>query len=229
MAIRTPAEWAKANKKTFANKLIKSSGVEAKKHPSAIFMAGLPGAGKTEFTKRLIENSTLTVVRIDMDEIASQIDTYTPDRADKYRAAATTLLNEVFSRSMKRRMDFIMDGTFSSARALNNIKSALNRGYSVKVVYIHQDPKLAWNFTQAREKVEHRAIKFDGFIESYGKIINNVKGITGSEYTNVVLDIVIKNKDNTVGIWHENIKAQDIDSFVKVIYNESELRDYINE
>lgn len=48
-------------------KLITDSGVQPEAEPAAIFMAGLPGAGKTEFSKRLIEFSDVPFVRIDMD------------------------------------------------------------------------------------------------------------------------------------------------------------------
>ena len=61
--------WAKAHKKQFLEKLIADSGVEPQDNPSAIFMAGLPGAGKTELSKNLIKVSGIPFVRIDMEVV----------------------------------------------------------------------------------------------------------------------------------------------------------------
>ena len=65
--------------------MITSAGVVTHDEPAAFFMAGLPGAGKTEFTVSLKDASRLKVVRIDMDEIATQIEAYNPLQADLFR------------------------------------------------------------------------------------------------------------------------------------------------
>lgn len=46
-------------------------------HPVSLFMAGSPGAGKTEISKRLIEKFSNKPVRIDADEIRELIPGYT--------------------------------------------------------------------------------------------------------------------------------------------------------
>ena len=45
-------------------------------------MAGLPGIGKTELSKNIIADSGLKLLRIDMDEIASMLPGYTPEKAE---------------------------------------------------------------------------------------------------------------------------------------------------
>ena len=107
-------------------------------------MAGLPGAGKTELSRALIEVSGVSPVRIDMDELASLAEGYKPERADEFRLVGTNLLFRLYSTVLKNRLDFIMDGTFSSKNAELNIERALKRGYNLKIVYAYQDPKLAW-------------------------------------------------------------------------------------
>lgn len=215
--------WVRKNKKSFVNSLITGSGAKEHDTPAAFFMAGLPGAGKTEFTINLIEELSLKVVRLDMDEIASHIDTYNPLHADMFREAATDLLNATYDRVVHRKVDFIMDGTFRSDNSLGNVNRALKRGYTVKVLYIYQEPDIAWSFTRAREKVENRAINRDGFLKSYFDIHENIKKLETSANQKLSLDIVIKNINNKVGEWHRNIAIEDSDRLVNVRYTKDEL------
>ncbi|MBR2586860.1 zeta toxin family protein [Candidatus Saccharibacteria bacterium] len=219
--------WAKQNKKQIIDQIIRTSGAEPSDAPSGIFMAGLPGAGKTELSRALIEISGTSPVRIDMDELATFIDGYEPENADQFRLAGSMLLAELFSKVLKNRLDFVMDGTFSSKNAELNIKRALKRGYKIKVVYAHQDPKLAWEFTKAREKVEHRSIEFNGFIETYYKAINNLKTISKQFDSQIKLSIAFKTPANKVGRWEENIINGQIDELIKVEYNKDKLIKYI--
>lgn len=219
--------WAKQNKKQIIGQVIKTSGAEPSDAPSGIFMAGLPGAGKTELSRALIEISGTSPVRIDMDELATFIDGYEPENADQFRLAGSMLLAELFSKVLKNRLDFVMDGTFSSKNAELNIERALKRDYTVELVYAHQDPKLAWEFTRAREKVEHRSIKFDGFIETYYKTIKNIKYISEKFGDDLSLDIAFKTPTNGMGSFETNIKSSQIDELIKVEYNKDKLIKYI--
>lgn len=217
-------KWVREHKKDFARKMIRDAGVERSKEPTAIFMAGLPGAGKTEFTKSLIRQVGVKVIRLDMDEIAAQIDSYSPQKADKFRAGASALLNRTFDKVMSGHYDFIMDGTFGGAMAVQNIDRVIRHGYAVKVIYVHQHPKIAWQYTQARERVEHRAIDLDGFIESYFRTIGNLHGL--KEYnSDIKVDVVVKNDSNAIKEWRRNILVKDIDQIVKVEYNREELKE----
>lgn len=223
MKVINPEAWARKNKKEFANKMITRSGAPPKEHPAAFFMAGLPGSGKTEFTVNLINELNLKVVRIDMDEIATHIEHYNPAQADAFRHAASTLQHAVYDRTLHRKVDFIMDGTFRSDRALENIDRALKKGYAVKVFSIIQKPEIAWSFTLDREKVEKRAISRDGFIKSYFEIRNNLRKLSDPKYKDVTIDIVIKKESNQVGEWLNDIPASKLDTYVKKVYTEDEL------
>jgi len=203
--------------------MVTASGTQAHDEPAAFFMAGLPGAGKTEFTINLIKDLALKVVRIDMDEIATHIDTYDPLHADAFREAATDVLNSVFDRSTHRRVDFIMDGTFRSKSAIRNIERALQKDYTIKIFYIYQDPVIAWTFTQAREKIEKRSIDRRGFIDAYYEIHENIRQLFAQEYSQVTVDLVIKNESNGVGEWHRNVSMKDIDHLVNTRYTKEEL------
>ena len=216
-------EWAKKNKKDFVLKMIEESKVEPDVEPGAFFMAGLPGAGKTEISRSIITDFKVPMLRIDMDEIAEKLPGYQPENADRFRKPATLLLSEMFSYAIHHDIDFLMDGTFGSAKAIENIERCLKRDYLVKIIYAFQKPKLAWEFTLAREKVEHRAIKFDGFVEAYYKTIENIKKVSEIYGDKIAIDIAIKNERNQVGEWKRNVPVDKIDKLLNVEYNKDKL------
>jgi predicted ABC-type ATPase len=111
------AEWASKNKKRIAREFVRNIGHKPTDEPSGIFMAGLPGAGKTEFTIELIKNLDPEPLRIDMDEIAQMIEGYKPEIADKFRGGASIIMSRIYDEIVKNKIDFVFDGTFSSAGA----------------------------------------------------------------------------------------------------------------
>ncbi len=222
--ISNPKEWARKNKRRFANRLITDSGVLPHDEPAGFFMAGLPGAGKTEFTENLVKDLNLKVVRIDMDEIATHIEGYAPEEAHAFREAASDVLNAVYDRVKHRRVDFIMDGTFRSPRAISNVKMALQKKYIIKVFYLHQEPRIAWDFTKARERVEKRSIDKHKFIDTYFEIKNNMRVISNLKLPNVTIDVVVKNSDNKVGLWKQDVTAEEIDQLLEKSYTVNELK-----
>lgn len=199
-----PQEWARTNKKKVAREFIRNIGHETSESPAAIFTAGLPGAGKTEFTKELLKDISDQALRIDMDEIASLIEGYNPKTADLFRSGASIILDKIYDEVLKAKLDFVMDGTLSHPKALDNINRALDKGYRVKVYFIHQDPVIAWQFTKDRELVEHRSIDQDKFIETYYKLHDNM-GKLQEIGKSVTISIILKDKDNRIGQQFENI------------------------
>lgn len=197
--------WANKNKKRIAREFIRKTGFVASDSPVGIFTAGLPGAGKTEFTVELLKDITTVPLRIDMDEIAQLIEGYKPEIADRFRGGASAILARIYDEVIKNKIDFVFDGTFSQARALQNLDRALSHGYQVKIYYIHQDPLIAWRFTKDRELTEHRAIEKAGFIETYLKLQENLKTLC-SDYKNVTISLIYKDQNNKEGRRVEDIK-----------------------
>lgn len=224
-----PTAWAKAHKKSFTLDYLRYSGATPESSPSCVFMAGLPGAGKTELVTRLFQGLDYGIVRIDMDEIATRIPAYRPEAADRFREAATLLLSNIFSLTLKNRFSFVMDGTFGSKRALENIQRAIRHDYRyVKVVYVHQAPEVAWNFTQAREQVEHRSISLDGFIKTYFNLASNLQQLAALS-PQVTIDVIVKDGKNGIGEWQENVTAKYLDEKLKTSYNKTSLKEKLYE
>lgn len=216
--------WAIANKKQIAREFIRKTNFISKDNPAGIFTAGLPGAGKTEFTIELLKDIMDKPLRIDMDEIATLIEDYKPEIADKFRAVASIILSRIYDEVLKHKIDFVFDGTFSKDRSLENLARALRHGYTTKIYYIHQEPQIAWQFTKARELIEHRAIEREGFIETYLQLENNLKQLC-SNYKNVTISLIIKAEDNKVGRRLENVP--DLFKELPAFFTESQLRTMI--
>ena len=68
--------WAKANRTRFATEFTSPEKYPGEKNPVALFMAGSPGAGKTEASKALIEEVG-AFLRIDPDDFRPHIPGYT--------------------------------------------------------------------------------------------------------------------------------------------------------
>ena len=219
-----PTEWARQHKRDFANNFIKQANVQPADTPVAIFMAGLPGAGKTEFTQSFLKVNQNSAIRIDMDEIATHIESYRPEQADRYREAATMLLNKIFDLNLKRKLNFIMDGTLGHNKAISNIERTLKAGYQIKIFYLCQDPRSAWQYTQARELIEHRAISKEGFIRTYYSLIDNLRTILEKiKHPNLAVDLVIKKPDNGIKKIISSIGTADIDKHIEINYNREKL------
>ena len=143
----------------------------------AFFMAGIPGAGKTEFAEQVLRDSLPLLILVEHDKLVEYIDGYKPENYYNYRKAGSTLVTEVFNACLKQGYSFIFDGTLSHENGIRNVRKALKAGYTVYVVYIVQDAKVAWELTQAREVVKKRAIEKRGFLETCGKINESLHNI----------------------------------------------------
>lgn len=216
------SEWAQKNKKQIAREFIRRIDHVSSEEPSGIFMAGLPGVGKTEFTVELIKSFYPEPLRIDMDEIAQLIQGYKSEIADKFRGGASIIMSRIYDEVVKKKIDFVFDGTFSSSGADANLSRALAHGYKVKVYYIHQAPEIAWQFTKDRELVEHRAIDKEGFIATYFRLQENLKQLCNN-HKDVTISLFVKDTKNRVGLRKENINTNLFDELPEFL-TETQLR-----
>lgn len=90
------------------------------------------------------------------------------------------------------------DGTFASYDvARKNVDRSLRDGRRVQILYVYQDPMLAWGFVLAREAAEGRRIEPMHFIEQYfgaREVVNRLKVEFGSK---IHVDLLMKNNDNS--------------------------------
>lgn len=218
--------WARANKKRLVKSYLSSREFESHKTPAVIFMAGVPGAGKTEFARRLIPQLVNEPIHIDMDEIATHFDMYRPKIAHLFRAGATIILERLYEQALKQKIDILMDGTLSHPKSVQNIERALKNDYSVRIYFISPNPLTAWQKTKEREYVEERAIDTKGFVETYFKLLENLENIQKTFGNKVPMSLVIKDDDNRLKEIIEEVK--DINNFTKTTLTPKELLDTIS-
>ena len=177
--------FSKEKKKQYiAELLIRTSGatpVLSPKPPVAFVMAGLPGAGKTEFLDTLSElllgKNFEPFVRIDLDQIVTIFPQYTPQSYDRFRSQGNYALARCVDVARKGNYNMMIDGTFSgvSGASVANLEKLLEAGYIVAMYYMHDDALTAWSYTKAREAETRRGITKDGFLRACQNIQVNLK------------------------------------------------------
>lgn len=205
--------FARTHKKSIIKKATDVSIFLPDTNPVSVFMAGSPGAGKTELSKHLIEAKQVNnrkILRIDPDEFREYIPGYTGTNSYLFHSAVSIIVDAIHDAALSQKQNFIFDGTFSNLnKARENIQRSIKRARTVEIVYVYQDPLLAWSFVEQREKVEGRKIQKDKFITQYFQAHNNVNLLKKEFGNQVRVDLVIKNIDNSDLMYHANIDIID--------------------
>ncbi len=235
--IKNAIEFAKRNRNRIAKELVDANRFLPSSTPISVFMAGSPGAGKTEFSKNLISliqdfsDKTTGVIRIDPDDIRNQFPEYTGKNSYLFQSAVTYIVEKVHDLVLERKQNFILDGTFSKYdKAIFNIKRSLKRSRPVFIFYVFQQPEIAWKFTQSREEVEGRHIPKSVFIEQFlgaryviDKILSEFKG---QEFVSVYMvkkDFNSNTVEKVVRVEHNN----SIDELLPIKYSKEDLEKII--
>ncbi len=185
--------WVKENQKQIITKFA-GAYPPATDKPLSVFMAGSPGAGKTEFSKALLQILRPTIVRIDPDEIRAMLPQYVPGNAHLFQAAVSVAVEKLHDYSLHKHKDFLLDGTFSNLeKARDNIHRSIVEDRNILIEYVFQDPFVAWDFTVKRERVEGRNIPKEKFIEQLFVAYRNVAIVKREFGERVSVDIVRRN------------------------------------
>lgn len=217
--------FVKKNANFLINEFIKDPLVSID-NPSSVFMAGSPGAGKTEFSRRLIEkfkqDNIASVIMIDPDEIRNIIPGYDGSNSYLFQAAVSVGVDKLHDHVLKYNKNFILDGTLSNyEKSLNNIRRSLDRGRPTVIYYLYQEPLLAWDFTRKREALEGRRITKEIFIDNFFAAMYNVNRIKAELGNKIELDLVIKNYENDTEDTKLNIDK--IDNYIKSSHTKKDL------
>jgi len=200
--------------------------------PVSVFMAGSPGAGKTEFSKELInilwDNNKNLVARIDADEIRNKLPSYVGGNAYLFQGAVSIAVEKIHDSVLKNRQNFILDGTLSNfEKAKDNIERSLKKDRTVFIFYIYQDPLVAWEFTVRREEKDGRRILKEVFINQFISAKLVVDRLKEYFCEKITVYLVEKNFKNQVIQFKENVDK--IDSYIILKYTEKQLKELIKE
>ncbi|MBP9717623.1 MAG: zeta toxin family protein [Candidatus Pacebacteria bacterium] len=200
----------------------------------SVFMAGAPGAGKTEFSRTLIKDKfgldTNLIVRIDPDEIRLQIPMYIDGKAELFNRAVTKAVEVLVDHCYDRKFDksFLLDGTLSNIEvARKNIDRALKRERKVLIYFVYKDPLIAWHFTKVREIAEGRNIPKESFIEQYFGSIETINALKHEYGDRVQIDLVQlsvpKPDSHQLTDYRFDFNIASIDGYIKVKYSKKQL------
>lgn len=228
--IQQAIEFAKRNKKRIAQELTDPAVYEPDLVATSVFMAGSPGAGKTEFSKKFIalfeREIKHRVLRIDPDEIRSLIPGYVGSNSYLFQRAVSLIVEKIHDCALHNKQTFVFDGTFSRyEKAVENIQRSLKLGRSVLIFYVYQHPELAWQFTQAREVQEGRNIPKSAFVDQFIGVRDVIRRVRQEFGDEVVVKLVKKDLDNRAVESTTEIKSKghNIDDFLPDTYTKEEL------
>lgn len=213
----------KKNKKHIARTVASLDKFPREKDPVSVFMAGSPGAGKTEASLELIKQFPDTpILRIDADELRSEFVAYNGSNSHLFQSAVSLFVEAIHDHALKNSQSFILDGTLhSEIKARENIDRSLSKGRTVQILYVYQNPVAAWRFVQSREKLEGRRILPKDFIHQFFESKSTVNGLKQYYGTQIKVDLLIKNFDNSTKLYKAGI--DNIDSYINDDYSPESL------
>ncbi len=218
--------FAKTNKKTIAKELTDLSKFPADQIPVSVFMAGSPGAGKTEASQNLIKkfaSSAGPILRIDTDEIRSRLPGYNGKNSHLFQGSTSIIADKMHDIALSNKQSFVFDGTLSNlVRARENINRSIAKGRFVQIIYVYQDPIQAWQFVKAREVKDGRHVPCESFINQYFQARENVNCLKKEFGAKIKVDLVVKNIDGSDFSYRENIDV--IDNYISEQYNIDQLK-----
>jgi len=219
-------EYAKKHRTEIARRLTDPAIFIPEANPVSVFMAGSPGAGKTEASIELLKLKGADgekVLRIDPDELREVFPGYTGKNAWLFQRAVIPIVERIHDLALRQKQSFLLDGTLSSyGVAERNIERSLDKGRTVQILYVYQEPQQAWKFVQAREAAEGRRIQPEDFVRQYFAargVVNRLKVKFGK---NIQVDLLMKNNDGSQQFYRAG--ADQIDNHIPEKYTENDVR-----
>ncbi|WP_455491242.1 zeta toxin family protein [Granulicatella sp.] len=216
-------EYAQNRLEEFISELIHDS--VPSEEPDAVFMAGSPGAGKTEVALGLSENYDNHIL-IDADAFRIQFPGYDGSNSSQFQKVSAWLVDQSFKFVVDKGYSFILDATFAVLSAEKNIIRTLKNGYRVTLFYVYQEPQVAWNYTKERELVEGRVVPKDTFINAFFQARKNIEKVK-ERHPEVTLHIIIKDYQNNISEVH--FDADNIQLVLTQKYTEQQLEELLND
>ena len=219
-------EYAKKHRTEIARRLTDPAIFVPEANPVSVFMAGSPGAGKTEASIELLNLKAADgakVLRIDPDELREELPGYTGENSWLFQRAVIPIVERIHDLALDQEQSFLLDGTLSSySVAEKNIQRSLRRGRTVQILYVYQEPQQAWRFVQAREAAEGRRIQPEDFVRQYFAarvVVNRLKAELGKC---IQVDLLMKNNDGSHQFYRAGVDQ--IDNHIPEKYSLTDVR-----
>ncbi|QAX83881.1 Zeta toxin [Pseudomonas sp. DTU12.3] len=225
--------FAKVNRTRIARDLACLNRYPRDEDPVSVFMAGSPGAGKTEVSKsfiKLMEAQGTSALRIDPDDFRDFFPEYSGSNSSLFQRSVTTIVERTIDLVHQQRQSFLLDGTLANFNvARRNIQRSLNKkNRSAQIIYVYQRPELAWEFVLAREETEGRNIPCHEFVRQFYASKASVCELKREWGQALQVDVIIKDTDGGDADFGIDLSAEEIDRMVTQPYDQSELERILN-
>ena len=191
--IARAVQWAQKKKDFVLEKTVSEENRRSAKE--CIFMAGLPGAGKTETVRRLELKKTFTVLEADEIRLLNPEYRGTTDHekgnAHLIQKATSIGLDYCRKYCVEHEIAFVQDTTLSNRGSIDLIRKLHNKEWDVTIIFVSQDPLRAWEFAKERERKEGRNVPMESFAESLANIVDNLQRIR-DKYPGVRIKVALK-------------------------------------
>jgi predicted ABC-type ATPase len=227
------AEYVKKYSEKVIGDFLGDAVYSSDERPISVFMAGSPGAGKTEISTKLLEDfnkigqelnqdPNFRMMRIDGDEIRAKLPGYTGNNSYIFQKAITIAVEKIHTYSLENSKSFILDTTFTGKNSLLNIERSVKRNRMVIINYIYQYPLVAWEVVKQRELVEGRHIPKESFIDQLFAALENVRDAQKKFGRDIGVWFVERNyaSDDTRVL----IDISNIDAYISIPFTKSQLR-----
>ena len=138
------------------------------------------------------------MIRIDPDELRENFEHYDGTNSWMFHRAVSVLVARMLDLVFKQSQSFLLDGTLANYElAKQNVERSLKRKRFVQILYVYQEPNLAWRFVMDREATEGRRIPAESFVEQYfgaRQTVNRLKSCFGER---IRVDLLLKNTDGS--------------------------------
>jgi hypothetical protein len=227
------AVFAKQNRTRIARDLACLETYPSDEYPVSVFMAGSPGAGKTEVSRAFIgmmQAGGSKALRIDPDDFRIYFLEYTGRNSSLFQRGVTTIVERTLDLVYQQRQSFLLDGTLANLEvARRNISRALDKeNRSAQVIYVYQRPELAWEFVLARERKDGRNIPCPEFVRQFYAAKVSVCTLKREFQDALQVDVIIKDNDGANGDIGIDLSADEIDGFINQPYDPNELERILN-
>lgn len=215
--------YIKTNKKDIIDRFTRE--VKSSESPESYFMAGSPGAGKTEYSKIFVEtlkkDTGNLIMRIDGDEIREILPGYNGSNSFLFQRAISKGIDVLYDYALHNKLTLLLDATFCGKQSLNNVKRSIDKKRKVYIFYLYQNPLNSWKLTKARELKEGRVVPIEAFVNDFFTAkdnVNEAKRIFGNKINICLIKRDYKNKSYS---FEYNIDK--IDNYLKIKYTKESL------
>jgi predicted ABC-type ATPase len=213
--------YAKSHRTRIARERTDLYKFPSEERPVSLFMAGSPGAGKTEASMELLSEFD-SILRIDPDDLRVEFPAYEGSNSWLFQGAVALLVERIHDRALVQGQSFLLDGTLSNySVAEKNIERSLKRRRLVQILYVYQEPAFAWQFVRARQIQEGRHIPPEKFVDQYFMAREVVQKLKDNYGDQIRVDVLLKNTDGTTQRSFADV--DDVDKCVPERFNREQV------